>query len=338
MRTDPNAVSLDARSLDALRNQAAANPKAAAHQAAVQFESLFMQMVVKSMRDASPKADPAAGGGADTFTGMLDAQFSRQFAGRPGGLADMLEKQLTRHMQNLPAASADSQAQEMPPGVQPAAAGAPSPSNVPTQHAGPQRAVPAASAAGAPVTPAAARAAQASQAATVARAAGGTAPAQGLGSRAAAFIRDMLPHAKEAERQTGVPASFILGQAALESGWGKGEIRNADGTPSFNLFGIKATSGWKGAATRVMTTEYEAGQATRQRAAFRSYGSYAEAFTDYARMLSSSPRYGNVVRGAGTAEAFAGGMQRAGYATDPQYATKLARTINHTLALQRALG
>jgi flagellar protein FlgJ len=147
----------------------------------------------------------------------------------------------------------------------------------------------------------------------------------------------MLPHAKEAERQTGVPASFILGQAALESGWGKGQIRNPDGSNSFNLFGVKAT-GWKGPATNVATTEYEAGQPVRQRAAFRSYGSYTEAFADYARMLSSSPRYAGVVKTASTAEAFAGGMQKAGYATDPQYASKLARTINHTLALQRALG
>ena len=76
----------------------------------------------------------------------------------------------------------------------------------------------------------------------------------------------------------------------------------------------------------------------RTRAAFRSYGSYTEAFADYARLLASQPRYANVVRGATTAEAFAGGMQRAGYATDPQYASKLARTINQALALQRAQG
>ena len=104
MRTDPAAsLNVDSRSLDALRNEASRNPNAAAKQAAVQFESLFMQMVVKSMRDATPKTDPSQGG--DTFTGMLDTQLSKQFAGRPGGLADMIERQLTRHMQNLPAVS-----------------------------------------------------------------------------------------------------------------------------------------------------------------------------------------------------------------------------------------
>ncbi|RYY75806.1 MAG: flagellar assembly peptidoglycan hydrolase FlgJ, partial [Comamonadaceae bacterium] len=153
--------------------------------------------------------------------------------------------------------------------------------------------------------------------------------------RAAAFLQKMLPHAREAERQTGVPASFILGQAALESGWGKGEIRNADGSNSFNLFGIKATRGWRGGTTQVTTTEFEGGQAHKVKAGFRSYGSYTEAFADYARMLSSSPRYAGVVRSANTAEAFAGGMQRAGYATDPQYASKLARTIQLAQSLQR---
>ena len=287
-------LNVDSRSLDALRTQAANNPKAAAHQAAVQFESVFMQMMVKSMRDATPKAQDLSGSGGETFTAMLDSQFASRLAGRPGGLAQMLEQQLTRHLQNLPPVSPENQPQPAPAVTAPAAAAAPA-----------------------------------------------TAPASALGklgSRATQFIREMLPHAKEAERQTGVPASFILGQAALESGWGKGEMKNADGSRSYNLFGVKATPGWKGATTEVMTTEYQSGEAQRQKAAFRSYGSYTEAFADYARMLATSPRYAGVVRGAGSAEAFAGGMQRAGYATDPQYANKLARTINATVALSRALA
>jgi flagellar protein FlgJ len=290
-------LTLDSRSLDALRNQAARDPKAAARQAAVQFESLFMQMVLKSMRDATPKADGSPGGG-DTFAGMLDTQFAKQFAGRPHGLADMLEKQLSQHMQNLPAVAPANQPPQTPAAAVPAA--------------GPT--VPVAS----PPVPAAAGVSG--------------------GGREAAFIRKMLPHAQEAERQSGVPASFILGQAALESGWGQSETKNPNGSTSFNLFGIKATAGWKGATTQAMTTEYQDQQAVRQRAGFRSYGSYAEAFADYARLVGSDPRYSGVVRGAATPEAFAGGMQRAGYATDPSYAAKLARTINHTLALQRALG
>jgi flagellar protein FlgJ len=289
---------LDSRALDGLRGQAARDPRGAARQAAVQFESMFMQMVLKSMRDATIKADPGQGAGADSFASMLDSQMARQFAGRPQGLADMIEKQLSRHMQNLP-----------PPTLAPAgAADASAPAG-------------AGGAAGASGT-------------------GAAGAVNGVGaptSPQAAFVQKMLPHAQAAERATGVPASFILGQAALESGWGKGEIRNADGTPSFNLFGIKATGGWQGGSTATRTTEYEGGQPVSRVERFRNYASYTEAFSDYARLLADNPRYSDVVRNASTVERFAGGMQRAGYATDPQYASKLARTINHTLALQRAL-
>jgi flagellar protein FlgJ len=267
------------------------------------------------MRDASPRTEASPTG--DTFTGMLDTQFAKQFAGRPGGLADMIEKQLTQHMQNLPPASPENVA---------AAAAAQAAAQAQAQaamHAKVQ----------APSTVAlATKGALAPVGETAAGASAGPL------SRAAAFIRKMLPHAQEAERQTGVPASFILGQAALESGWGKGEIRNPDGSSSHNLFGIKATRGWEGDSTRVATTEYEHGQPVQQKASFRSYSSYAEAFADYARLLANHPRYGHVVRSAGTAEAFAGGMQRAGYATDPHYASKLARTINQALALQRSMA
>lgn len=286
-----SGLSLDQRTLDTLRGEAARNPRGAARQAAVQFESLFTQMVLKSMRDATPRTEASPSG--DTFTAMLDSRFSQQLAGRPGGLAEMLEKQLTRHMQNLPAPAPEN----LPPALL-----------APASGTAPPAVVAPAAAPAAPVAPT---------------------------GRAAAFLQKMLPHAQEAERQTGVPASFILGQAALESGWGKGEIRNADGSNSFNLFGIKATRGWRGATTQVTTTEFEGGQAMKVKAGFRSYGSYTEAFADYARMLSSSPRYAGVVRNANTAEAFAGGMQRAGYATDPQYANKLARTIQLAQSLQR---
>lgn len=322
-------LNVDSRSLDALRSQAARDPKSAARQAAVQFESLFMQMVLKSMRDATPKAD-SGGAGGDAFAGMLDTQLAKQFAGRPQGLADMLEKQLTRHMQNLPAATAANSPQATAPAALPQAPGT-IPTAVAFPAAWPAAIAPAASA----VTPPAAS----SPAPGVTGATGAApAPAPALGRREADFIRKMLPHAQEAERQSGVPASFILGQAALESGWGRHEMRNPDGSNSFNLFGIKATGGWKGAIAQAMTTEYQDQQPLRQRAGFRSYGSYAEAFADYARLVGSHPRYSGVARGAATPEAFAGGMQRAGYATDPGYAAKLARTINHTLALQRALG
>ncbi len=302
-----NALGLDARSLDGLRHRAGQDPRTASREAAVQMESQFMQMVLKSMRDATMKAEESSAG-QEQFTSMLDSQFARAFAGKPGGLAAMIEKQLNAQMKNLPAAT-----------LQPGA-------GVDGQAA--------AKALGVPNGGAAATAAPGTGAVRAAL------PGRGNATQNE-FLQRMLPHAQEAERATGVPASFILGQAALESGWGRGEIRRADGGTSHNLFGIKATRGWQGEVAHARTTEYEGGQPVRQVAGFRSYGSYAEAFTDYARMLLNSPRYGDAVRSAattGTAEGFASAMQRAGYATDPHYATKLARTINHTLALQRAVA
>jgi flagellar protein FlgJ len=156
----------------------------------------------------------------------------------------------------------------------------------------------------------------------------GEAPAAGGSTAAQSFIGKMAPHARAAALETGVPARFILGQAALESGWGAREIRAADGQNSFNLFGVKAGRNWNGPVVQAVTTEYVNGVPRRATEPFRAYGSYAEAFADYARLLKGSPRYANVLAGARNAESFAAGMQRAGYATDPRYADKLARVIN----------
>jgi flagellar protein FlgJ len=136
----------------------------------------------------------------------------------------------------------------------------------------------------------------------------------------------MKAPAEQASRATGVPAHLILGQAALESGWGRHEIKMPDGSSSHNLFGIKAGRDWNGKVAEVTTTEYHNGVATRQVARFRAYDSYAESFRDYASFLSSNPRYAAVI-GQRDARAFAQGLQQAGYATDPNYADKLAGVI-----------
>ena len=160
---------------------------------------------------------------------------------------------------------------------------------------------------------------------------------------AAGFVQQHGAAARDAEAATGVPATFMVSQAALETGWGRKEITQPDGTPSYNLFGIKAGGNWKGATADVATTEYVNGKATKVVARFRAYGSYAESFADYARLMKDSPRYQNAVakaQSAGSstvtaATGFAQGLQKAGYATDPAYADKLTRVINTTLRLQR---
>ena len=127
----------------------------------------------------------------------------------------------------------------------------------------------------------------------------------------------------------------MVAQAAHESGWGKREIKNADGSTSFNVFGIKAGGSWKGPVAEIVTTEYINGEPRKVVAKFRAYKSYEESFNDYARLMQNSPRYGQVVAQASTPEGFAQGLQKAGYATDPAYAEKLGRVINTTLRLQR---
>jgi len=141
------------------------------------------------------------------------------------------------------------------------------------------------------------------------------------------FLERMKPHAQAASEATGIPARFLLGQAALESGWGKREIRAADGSQSFNVFGVKAGRNWTGPTVNVMTTEYVDGVASKVMQKFRAYTSYAEAFKDYASMMQGSQRYAAVLKQTDSA-GFAYGLQRAGYATDPQYGQKLTQILN----------
>jgi flagellar protein FlgJ len=125
----------------------------------------------------------------------------------------------------------------------------------------------------------------------------------------------------------GVPADLLLAQAGLETGWGKAQPRAADGSASHNLFGIKAGRSWNGATAAASTTEYVAGAVVRTVQRFRSYGSYTEAFQDFARLITGNARYADAVKGADDPVAYARGLQRGGYATDPQYADKLVRAI-----------
>ncbi len=164
---------------------------------------------------------------------------------------------------------------------------------------------------------------------TVGRAGSGTA-------RQASFVAQHSQAAEVVARESGIPASYMIGQAGHETGWGKGEIRHRDGSSSFNLFGIKATSSWKGKVAEVVTTEYVNGVPRKQVAKFRAYDSYADSFRDYAKLIGNSPRYDKAMDQIGSVQGFASGLQKAGYATDPQYAAKLSRAINTTLNIQRA--
>ncbi|AOW12249.1 glucosaminidase [Hydrogenophaga crassostreae] len=165
---------------------------------------------------------------------------------------------------------------------------------------------------------------------------GGSTVSRGKGgSRQTEFVNQHSQAAAAVSRDSGIPASFMIGQAGHETGWGKSEIRHADGSPSFNLFGIKATGGWKGDIAEITTTEYSNGRPHKTVAKFRAYDSYEDAFRDYARLIGNSSRYDKVMDNLDNAHNFASGLQKAGYATDPQYAAKLTRAINVAQSTQR---
>jgi flagellar protein FlgJ len=275
----------DARGLQALRSDAARDPKVAAKEAARQFEALFMQELMKSMRAAQLSSGLFDNDASRMGTEMLDAQMAQSFAGRPGR-----------------AVGGDRQAARAADGLEPG----PDPETR-------QQAIGAADAG----------------------ASGARSPCAADPEQAAAsFVQRHEQAAAAAERTSGIPASFMLAQAGHESGWGRHEIRHADGTSAHNLFGIKAGASWKGAVAEVRTTEYVNGEPKRLVQRFRAYASPAESFADYAALMKSQPRYQAVLSAGNDARAFAEGLQRAGYATDPRYADKLSGAIATTQRLR----
>jgi peptidoglycan hydrolase FlgJ len=300
---------------NALRARASADPSSVVKTAAKQFEAIFMQQLMKSMRESTMASGMLDNAGTQMGTEMLDTQFANQLSGMPGGLADVIARQLERQMAGTPPAATGGAATGSGKGA--AAEGA-------DRHG--------VGGAGVPVRPA-----RTVQAAAQAAAAAG-APAATARPSQQEFLSRHQRAASAAEAESGIPATFMVAQAAHESGWGRHEIKHADGSPSFNLFGIKAGAGWSGKVAQVRTTEVVDGQPRKVMAKFRAYASYEESFRDYAQLMKANPRYAGVVTAAAghSAQGFAQGLQRAGYATDPAYADKLTRVINTTLRLQRA--
>lgn len=298
---------LDTQGMSELKQGAKAGSPAALKEAATQFEAMFINMMMKSMREATPQEGMLDNQQTKMFTGMLDQQMSQNLAKRGMGLADVLVRQLGAQAMGQQALAIGGE------GGQGAGSGMPAPMDASAllKSGTVQAGVSANAAPPLALT---------------------TASGRVQAPHVRAFQEKLHVHAAEAERATGIPAKFMLGQAALESGWGKRMIRNADGSNSHNLFGIKAGPGWKGKVATAVTTEYVNGRPQTRVEKFRAYDSPAEAFKDYANMLSKNPRYEKVIASGGDAAAFAHGLQRAGYATDPNYAAKLTRIIKHSLA------
>lgn len=316
--TQANRLAFDANSLNDLKRLSRDNSPAALKAAAQQFEAVFMQMMLKSMREATPQDGMFDSDQTKAYQQLLDQQLGQTLTSQSStGLAAVIEKQLGRQFAPV---SVPGESQGLP--LNPTESGLPITDKLPPKNSAIraiERYAAAAAAGQAAARPSAANPAASS----------GALPERiaDLPAGADEFVQRVWPHALEASRETGIPAHFMVAQAALETGWGKSEVRKGDGSTTHNLFNIKATRSWDGATAEATTTEYDNGVASKQTERFRAYGSYAEAFKDYARMISNSPRYAGVV-GQNDPAAFARGLQQAGYATDPQYASKLERIIN----------
>lgn len=315
-------LAFDANSLNQLKVSAKDNSPESIKEVAKQFEAVFINMVMKSMRAASPQEGVFDNEQSRTFTAMLDQQLSNNLSQKGLGLADILARQLTKVNQGMPSAmeqavsADDGTAPSKPMGFNP---------YTPSLLKDMGYAAPAAQA---PVTQT-----PATQAPAV------TAPVnktmktpEHLTGHAAEFHQRLASEAVKASRATGMPANYMLGQAALETGWGRKEITGRDGTNSHNLFGIKATGGWKGKVVETVTTEYIDGVKQKRVEKFRAYDSYAESFKDFANLIQNSPRYQSVMENIHSIGGYARAMQNSGYATDPKYANKLASVINKITA------
>jgi len=285
------SLAADPKALESLSARAGHDPKAAVREVSQQFEAMFMNSLLKTMRETHFD-DEDQSSEMQTYRGLLDQQMVQSMTSGSGmGLARVLQQQISK-LANLPDDGQTVLPNSLVTGVMPM------PSRVLRAYMN-------------------AQGVQASGTGTDLMNQS-VAPAG-----AKSFVQQMMPQATKAAGQLGVAPEVLVAHAALESGWGRRAIHNPDGTDSHNLFGIKAGADWQGARTQVMTTEYVNGVAQKKADSFRSYGSYQEAFADYANVLSSSPRYHNVLNQGRNIQGFAQGLQSGGYATDPRYARKL---------------
>jgi flagellar protein FlgJ len=294
--TISDKLAIDSKGLDDLKQAAKTNSPESLKAAATQFEALFLSMMMKSMREAGGQDGMFDSEQSKMYTSMFDQQLSQKMASRGIGLADAMLRQMTQQSmsQVVEMEKIDRNPTETLNSIAQYAQ-LQKMNVVPVEHA-------------IKVNP--------------------SSPAHVQN-----FVNKLAAHAEQASLGTGIPAKFMLGQAALESGWGKREIKGIDGNTSHNILGIKASPNWKGQTVDALTTEYVNGVAYQKVEKFRAYDNYADAFKDYAKLISENPRYQHVLQSGGDANRFASELQKAGYATDPHYAQKLASVIKLTSLL-----
>lgn len=266
--------------MEALKKTARQDQPAAIREAARQFESLFTNMLLKSMREANLGEGLGDSEQTKFYQDMFDQQLAVQMSqGKGLGLAERLVQQLQRTGLSPPAAPAA-----------PAPAGTQAPEIAPT-------------------TSGSAMSDKAASAHTRAH-----------------FIDSIWPYAAQAAKRIGVAIETVVAHAALETGWGRHLPASASGD-SNNLFGLKAGSSWHGDSADSATQEFAGRETVDVRAPFRAYASVAAGISDYADLLTSNPRFAAALNSGNDATAFALGLQRGGYATDPAYVHKLVTTV-----------
>lgn len=291
-------LAIDANGLSALKTAAKTSSPESVKAVSSQFEAMFVNMMLKSMRDATPQDGMFDNEQTKAFTSMLDQQLSQKIASHGIGLADILTRQLTKG----PTAALDANGAKKSDGLNStdseiggANLHSSKASSLSKDSVNVNKAFPSSN--------------------------------HTLSDAATSFKNMVASHAEQVSRETGIPAHFMIGQAALESGWGKHEIKGLDGTPSNNLFGIKATSAWKGKVVEAVTTEYVNGVKQKRIEKFKAYDSYEETFKDFAKLMQNNPRYTNVMANLDNVNNYAHAIQKAGYATDPNYASKLINVV-----------
>jgi flagellar protein FlgJ len=269
----------DFGNLAKLRSQAGKDSPQALKEVAKQFEAIFIQMALKSMREASFGDSLFGSQQQDMYRDMFDKQLSVNLSNGQGiGLADTLVRQLKQDFSSL-RDNGNLKDGALKPVEKTDNTALPN-KNQPLSFASPQ-----------------------------------------------AFIDAVWPQAERVAQKSGLSTEAIVAQAALETGWGKHVMKDASGKNSFNLFGIKADSRWDGDTVSVVTTEYRDGVVQRERASFRSYNSIEDSINDYAKFITTSPRYQQALQHQDNPHEFARALQDAGYATDPAYADKLNTII-----------
>lgn len=333
--TNPNlTVSsyTDFQGLARLKTTAKNDPRAALIAVAKQFETQFIGMMMKSMRDATPQDGLMDSQQSKTFQGMMDQEVAEKIAAHGGiGLAGMIEQQLKQDTPGgavKPEMSAPRRAFLLHP-VNPASTQSvediPKAFKLPARNMALRAFVLPDRGKSAPVSTAALAPPATNQAAQLL-----STGAQKIAywSSPEAFVNAILPHAQAAAKALGVPAKVLVAQSALETGWGKHLPTDAQGRVNFNFFGIKADGAWQGARQTVNTLEFEGGAMVSRKASFRAYDSVGASFQDYVQFLQANPRYQPALAAKNNPDDFVRALQKAGYATDPQYADKLIAIMN----------